>query len=443
MRNTRAGKSLKLLSVAITMAVIASACGSAKNAASTTAAATATTAGAAATTAAGADTTAAATSGDTGTTASAGSVAAPTGDPIIIGHTSGLTGFMSVFDVAVEQGMNLAIKDINKNGGVLGRPLELVTSNNETDFAKIQTSALEVIEKGAQFIVPSCDFDVGSPAARVANDKNIIAIGCAGGPLFGFTGIGPLTYNTYHSSPVEGSLMAEFAKDKGWKKPFVLTDQTLAYSQSVGDTFAARWKELGGTIAGQDIFNSDNTSIASQIAAIQASGADSIMVASLPPEGPTALLQIRAAGIDLPMMGAQAFDGTYWVKSIPDISDFYIPATASIYGDDPVKARNAFFARIKTETGTAAVNSNYPLSGYSSVEALARAMERAGSTDTKKVAAELDKFTNEDLLIGPTTYTPTCHIPTSRPLLIIEYVKGTPSVVEQRSVKGVAGGVPC
>ncbi|CAB4892295.1 unannotated protein [freshwater metagenome] len=420
MRNSRAGKSFKLLSVAMTMAVIATACGSDKS--------TPTTAAAAAT--------------ET-TTAPDGTVAAPSGDPIIIGHTSGLTGFMSVFDVSVEQGMNLAIADINKAGGVLGRPLELVSSNNETDFAKIQTSALEVIEKGAQFIVPSCDFDVGSPAAHVANDKNIIAIGCAGGPLFGFTGIGALTYNTYHSSPVEGSMMAEFANDKGWKKPFVLTDQTLAYSQSVGDTFTARWKELGGTIAGEDIFNSDSTSIASQISAIKASGADSIMVASLPPEGPAALLQIRAAGIDLPMMGAQAFDGTYWVESIPDISNFFIPATASIYGDDPVAARNAFFARIKTETGTAAANSNYPLSGYSSVEALARAIERAGSTDTAKVAAELDKFTNENLLIGPTTYTSSCHIPTGRPLLIIEYVKGVPGVVEQRSVKAVAGGTPC
>lgn len=365
------------------------------------------------------------------------------GDPIIIGHTSGLTGFMSVYDLAVEQGMNMAIEDINAAGGVLGRPLELVSSDNGTDFARIQSSALEVIEQGAQFIVPSCDFDVGSPAARIANEQNIIAIGCAGGPLFGFDGIGPLTYNTYHSSPVEGSLLAEFAADQGLEKPFVLIDQTLEYSQSVGETFIARWEELGLEIAGQDIFTSDDESIAAQISALQQSGADSVVLASLPPQGPSALVQIRAAGIDLPIFGAQAFDGVYWLEAIPDLSDFYIPATASIYGDDPVESRNAFFDRIEEETGAPATNSNYPLSGYTSVQALAIAIERAGTTDTAAVAAELDAFTDEDLIIGPTTYTPTCHIPSGRPLLIIEYTDGQPAVVEQRSVEEVAGGAPC
>ena len=365
------------------------------------------------------------------------------GDPIVIGHTAGYTGFMSVFDIAVLQGMEFAVADINAAGGVLGRPLKIVTSNNETDFAKLQTSALEVIEAGAQFIVPSCDFDVGSPAARVANEHNIIAIGCAGGPLYGFDGIGPLTYNTYHSSPVEGSLLAEYAADTGVTQPFVLIDQTIEYTQSVGETFVARWEELGNSVAGQDIFSSDDDSIAAQISGIRESGADAVVLASFPPFGPSVLLQIRSAGIELPIFGAQAFDGIYWVDAIPDISDFIIPATASIYGDDPVASRGAFFDRIEAETGVPPANSNYPLSGYASVQSFAIAIERAGTVDTAAVAAELDKFTQEDLLIGPTTYTPTCHIPSQRPLLIIEYTDGQPAVVEQRSVREVAGGAPC
>ena len=391
------------------------------------------------------DTTApAVTVADTPTEAAAESGdAAPSDDPIVIGHTAGYTGFMSVFDVAVLQGMEFAVADINAAGGVLGRPLEIVTSNNETDFAKLQTSALEVIEAGAQFIVPSCDFDVGSPAARVANEHNIIAIGCAGGPLYGFDGIGPLTYNTYHSSPVEGSLLAEYAADTGITQPFVLIDQTIEYTQSVGETFVARWEELGNSVAGQDIFSSDDDSVAAQISGIRESGADAVVLASFPPYGPSVLLQIRSAGIDLPIFGAQAFDGIYWVDAIPDISNFIIPATASIYGDDPVASRGAFFDRIEAETGVPPANSNYPLSGYASVQSFAIAIERAGTVDTAAVAAELDKFTREDLLIGPTTYTPTCHIPSQRPLLIIEYTDGQPAVIEQRSVKAVAGGAPC
>ncbi|WP_116999500.1 ABC transporter substrate-binding protein [Desertimonas flava] len=387
--------------------------------------------------------TAAATTAAASTDAPEEEAAAPEGEPIIFGHSAGYTGFMSVFDLAVLQGMEMAVADINASGGLLGRPVEIVTSNNETDFAKIQTSALEVLEAGANFLVPSCDFDVGGPAARVANENNIIAIGCAGGPLFGFEGIGPLTYNTYHSSPVEGSIIAELAADHGIEAPYVLIDQTLEYTQSVGETFIARWEELGFELAGQDVFSSDDESIAAQIAGIQSSGADAIILASLPPQGPTALVQLRTAGLDVPIYGAQAFDGVYWVEAIPDVSDFFIPATASIYGDDPVEERNEFFRRLEELTGEPATNSNYPLSGYASVEAIALAVERAGTIETEAVAAELDQFTDEELLIGPTTYTAECHIPSGRPLLILEYVDGQPQVAEERSVEAVAGGDPC
>ncbi|NMI01838.1 ABC transporter substrate-binding protein [Pseudonocardia acidicola] len=364
--------------------------------------------------------------------------------PIVIGHTAGMTGFMSVFDLPVEQGMKMAIEDINAKGGVLGRQLELITTNNESDPTKIQSAAQEVIEKGAQFVVPSCDYDIGGPAARTANDQNIIAIGCAGGPLFGYDGTGPMTYNLHQASPAEGSTMAQWAFSKGYRKPFVITDTGLEYSQVDGQYFTKKWRELGGGTAGEDTYQNGDQSAASQIADIQKSGADLVVIASYPPGGATLIRQIRAAGITLPMVGTQAFDGTYWLDAVPDLSNFYVPVTASMYGDDPITARNEFFQRVQQETGKPAASAFYPLTGYSSVQALARAIERAGTTDSKAVAAKLDTFTDEDLLLGPTTYTPTCHIPSFRPQLVIQYTAGKPAVV-QKDVRltDVPGGAPC
>lgn len=374
---------------------------------------------------------------------SASGGAAASGDPIVIGHAAGTTGFMSVFDIPVQNGMKLAIDDINAAGGVLGRPLKLVTSDNASDVGKIQSGAEQVLGEGAQMVFTSCDYDMGAPAARAAADKNVIAFSCAGSPNFGLTGVGPLAYNISPGSVSEGVTLAEYAKEKGYTKPYLLTDTSLEYSQSIGDYVNRRWADLGGQLAGQDTFANSDASVEAQVGAIRDSGADVIVVSSYPPGGAKVLAEIRTQGIDLPILGAQAFDGTYWLDAVPDLSNFTIPAAGSISGDDPVATRNEFFTRYQSTVGEPAASSNYPLSGYSAVQAYQRAVQAAGSTDTAKVQAALNTFDNEPLLVGPTTYTADCHIPSGREFLMVTYTDGKPAVVGTHTVQDIPGGAPC
>lgn len=419
----------------LVLAMVVAACGTAGESADTTAAAPDTTAAAPDTTAAGPDTTAAAP--DT-TVTDIGD-----GELIVIGHTGGMTGFMSVFDVPFRNGLQLGIDVINESGGIMGRQVELVTSNHETDFTKLQTSALEVIEAGADFVTVSCDYDVGGPAATVANENGLIAIGCAGGPLFGVEGVGPLTYNLYHGSPAEGALLAEFAWDQGWRNPFVLVDESLAYTLSIAEYFEKRWEELSREpVIGTEVFLNSDASIATQAAAAADSGADVILLASYPPGGPGAIRQLYAAGVDVPMLGPTAFDGGYWLEAVPDIHDFFIPTEGSLWGDDPSEAINEWLALYAEVYGDKPASMFYPLAGYSAAEALKIAIEAAGSTETEAVAAELNKFDEEPLLVGATTWTETCHVPRYRPLLIIEYAGDGASVLGQRAPESVPES-PC
>jgi branched-chain amino acid transport system substrate-binding protein len=61
------------------------------------------------------------------------------------------------------------------------------------------------------------------------------------------------------------------------------------------------------------------------------------------------------------------------------------------------------------------------------VQGWARAAERAKSFDTANVRAELDKFTDEPLLAGLTTFTPKLHTNLNRPMLMIEIKDTKPS----------------
>ena len=62
--------------------------------------------------------------------------------------------------------------------------------------------------------------------------------------------------------------------------------------------------------------------------------------------------------------------------------------------------------------------------GYAAVQAWAIAANKAGSLDGAKVAAVLDTFTKQPLIIGPTSYTNKLHIQTTRPMAILAATNG-------------------
>jgi len=359
---------------------------------------------------------------------------AATQKPVVIGFVGAKTGFMSIYDQQVYVGAQVAADTANAAGGVLGgRKIKFITCDSKTNQAQGAVCAQDVLSKGADFVMPSCDFDFGSPAARVAIKKIKVAIGCAGGLAYGVQGVGPLLYNTYSGSATEGAIMAEWAyKKKGWRHPYILTDNYLQYTKDVGTYFNKRWTQLAGSgsIAGQDTFNNADPSIAAQVSRLRsaASKADFVVVSSLPPGGASAIKQIRGAGINLPILGAAAFDGSYWLNAVPKLTNFYYPALGSLYGDDPDPARaKLLYKDFKKVAGKSPTLASYPLLGYAAVQTLVRGMKQAKSTNGAAVAKVLNTFRNTPLITGATTYTPKCHIPSGRPYLLMQVQNGKPS----------------
>ena len=95
------------------------------------------------------------------------------------------------------------------------------------------------------------------------------------------------------------------------------------------------------------------------------------------PGGSPAIKEIRAAYAG-PIMLSAAYSGTFWLKATPHLSNAWVAAVGSSYGDDPRSEVNAFFRKYKAKTGKAAVVDSYPLLGYSLVQTIAKGIEIAG-----------------------------------------------------------------
>jgi branched-chain amino acid transport system substrate-binding protein len=367
------------------------------------------------------------------------SAASQAADKPVFGLVMSFSGWFQPIDADTIAGAKLAVDEINAAGGVLGQPIELVQFDNKSEPPLGADGAVDVIGKGAKAILFPSDFDFGAPGAYVAQQSNVVAFSGASDPKFGVKGVGPLAYSTSNASQAQGALLAEWAfKDKGWKTGYVLLDNTIAYTKSLCTSMGTRWKEVAGADAllGQDTFLNGDASIAAQITRITSLSKkpDVIFFCSYAPGGPSAIRQMRAAGIDAAILTGESLDGDYWIGTVPDLSNFYVVNYGSKYGDDPEAGVNDFFKRFAAKYGKPA-DVSYGLRGYSAVQAWAKAANKAGSLAGDKVAAVLDTFDKEPLVIGPTTYTKDLHIQTTRPMSIIGVTAGKFAAVGRFTVE--------
>jgi branched-chain amino acid transport system substrate-binding protein len=370
---------------------------------------------------------------DSGDSGSSGDTAGETKEkgPITIGFAVAQSGFLDAFDGPAIVAAEIARDEINKAGGIDGRQIKFVYADTKSKIEEGANAALKVIDDGAEFVVVTCDFDFGAPAATTAEQKGLVSFSlCAGSPKFGVEGVGPHAYTMGTGTPTEGAVGAQWAvKEKGIKSAYILTDTTLDYNKQYGNYFKRHFTDGGGEIAGEDTFKGEDPSIASQVGRIRSANPEAIVLAAVMPGAASAVRQIRAAGLDQPIIGAASVDGDYWLEAVPDLSNMYFDAYSSIFGDDPNEDINRLVKVHEDKTGQRLAGGSFA-TGYSVIEALKVAIEKAGSTDSEKVKEALDSFSDQELLVGPTTYTPEVHMPNGRPMRIMQIQNGKVSFLQ-------------
>lgn len=346
--------------------------------------------------------------------------------PIVIGRAIGLTGFISAYDGPAAVGADIAAAEINAKGGVMGHPIKFVDTDTKSEVAGGANAATEAIAKGAQIMIVTADYDFGGPAARVAGAKGMLAMTpFAESPKFGVQGIGPLAFSLGNGTPGQSTVSAEFmVNELKLKNLYILTDTTIEYDRTLCSYFKQRALQLGAKIAGEDTFQNADASVATQVSRIRSANPDGIFLCSYAPGGPSALKQIRASGINAPVMSGSGLAGNYWWSAVGKVTNWYNLGHSTIGGQDPNPKVNAFYKKVAKVTGKP-VAVDFSINGYSIIEAVARAIEIASAkagkftTDGKALAAALETFSGESLLVGPTTFTKTSHLDMNRPEAVI------------------------
>ena len=253
-------------------------------------------------------------------------------DDIVIGFSVALSGPMQAYDGDSSMMAKLFIDQINEKGGLLGKKLRAVDADTKSDRAEGAKAGLAVVQAGAVLTFATCDYDYGAPAALAAQRGGIIsAFLCAEDPKAGIKGVGPLSFTASGAAQLQGAVAAQWALEKkNWKTAYVLLDDAIEYDKSVCAGFDWLYPKKGGIIAGRDTFKNGDASIASQVTrlanAIKEKKVEAVMLCTFEPGGAAAIRQIRAAGIDIPILSGSSMDGSYWLNAVPDLKNFYMPS---------------------------------------------------------------------------------------------------------------------
>ncbi len=346
---------------------------------------------------------------------------------IVIGAAIAKSGYLVPYDAniaAVEQ----LVEETNAGGGIDGSTLRVVSVDNHSEPQRQPIAVQELIEDGADVLLVSCEVPIAAAGAPIAEEHDKLNFTlCASEPGFGPPYTGRLSFSANRSLISEAAARATFLWERGLRHPFELRDTSILLGRIDQFGFQETWEHLGGELAGEADFKNEDLSIASQLAEIERSGADSINISSYPPGGASAIKQIRAAGIDLPITAPSAFDGTFWLKGVPDTANVYATLNGSAY--DPTNSQTArLFEKLKRAGVDTDVSGNL-LASYAAGQLILAAIRETGTTDGARLATALEAKPHPTVM-GPLSYTRDDHLP-SGPWYIYEYPDRKPKLLER------------
>lgn len=301
---------------------------------------------------------------------------------IVVGEFAALSGGTASFGQSSHKGTKMAVDEINAKGGVLGQQIKLVTEDDQSKPGEAATIARKLISRDK---IVALLGEVASSrsleAAPIAQEAKIPMISPAStNPKV--TQVGDYVFRICFIDPFQGTVLAKFALEKGWKKAAILTDVKQDYSVGLSQFFREYFAKNGGTLVSEQSYSSGDKDFKAQLTALKATGPEAILVSGYYTEAGLIALQARQLGINVPLLGGDGWDSPSLVEVAGDAMEgnffsnhFSVEDKSPVIQDFVVKYR----AKFQEEPDAMAAL------GYDSVGILVEAIKRAGTTEPQKL----------------------------------------------------------
>lgn len=326
-------------------------------------------------------------------------------DTIKIGANLELSGNVAIYGSSVLDGAELAIEEINANGGIDGKQIELVQADNKSENAEATAAALKLIEQDevVAMIGPATSGNTAATVELAAENKVplITASGTAPNITVNDKGeVNEYAFRTCFIDPFQGTVAANFATmELSAKNVAIFGDNASDYAKGLAKSFKEQIQANGGTVVGEESYVAKDTDFRTQLTNLKSKNPDFIFIPGYYEEVGLIVKQARELGITVPLMGADGWDSPTLVELAGGdaLNNTFI--TNHYSSEDPDDTIQKFVQAFKDANGDTAPNAFNAL-GYDTVYYLADAIDRADSLDGEAIKNALEETKDLSLVTG-------------------------------------------
>jgi branched-chain amino acid transport system substrate-binding protein len=303
-------------------------------------------------------------------------------DEIKFGLLAPLTGFAAADGKSARIAAEIAVDDLNKAGGVLGEKIALKVYDDQAQGSQAVVLAKKMIgEDHTQFAISGSYSEPTRAAATVFQEAHIPYI-AAYAVHPDVTKAGDYVFRTFQLAPPQGRAAASFLADKLKAKRISVVSINNDFGVSLLAGFKPAASKLGLEVLNEYTYSPKDRQFGSIVAGVKRDNPDALYLTGYAFTGGPLVAQLRAAGVTVPIVAAQAFDSQTFI-------DIAGPAAEGIYivnalnRDNPSASFKSFMAELKARHGDDAEST--AASVYTAITLAADAIKRAGSIDPAKV----------------------------------------------------------
>lgn len=310
---------------------------------------------------------------------------------IVIGSMGPLTGTAAQYGTAVKNAAELAIKEINDNGGVNGTKLELIFEDDEADSGDKAVSAYNALkDNGMQIFLGTTTTGTGLAVMEKTRTDNVFQLtpSASGDDIIKYDNCYQICFNDSNQGTVSADYIAD---NKLATKVAVIYDSSDAYSSGIFNTFKSEAAAKNLNLVAEQSFTKDSkTDFSAQISAAKSAGAELVFLPIYYQEATLILSQAASANYSPIFFGCDGLDGILTTKNFDVALAEGVMLLTPFAADEDTEATQSFVKAYEAAYGT--TPSQFAADAYDGIKIIAKLIESENITADMSASDICDKL---------------------------------------------------
>jgi branched-chain amino acid transport system substrate-binding protein len=302
--------------------------------------------------------------------------------PIKIGGMLPLSGGASIEGRQIIQGLQFAVEEWNAKGGVLGRRIELVMEDDESNSTKGVTAVRRLIERDkVPFIIGTYASAVAAAASKVSAEYKIpmLSGGSTGALVTDQNTPGdPWFFRSWPDSNGQGEDTAKAIVQLFKKTKVAIIHDNTNYGLTLAEQVTKVVTGVGGSIVSKDSYNAGEQDFSSMLTKLRTIRPEAVYIGGWAGDGANIVRQAAEVGLRTQFVGSGSMISDDFIKLAGPASEGFAVATL-FEASTPNPVGKAFAERFRPRFNQDA--NTFSSLGYDSTTIALEAMRRVGKPD--------------------------------------------------------------